>query len=217
MKFVEEEGKTVDEAVEKALEKLGVSRNQVKIEVMEETETKGLFGFGTSKSVKVKVILLQNNENGELSSITKEVLTKILELMNIEAEVVVEETKETITLDIRTEDAAILIGKRGQTLNALQDIINRIVNKNVIDIHVIDIRKRIVLDTEDYRNRRSEVLINLAQKSAQEVITTRQEIELEPMIPQERYIIHSVLQDHPKVSTQSIGEGIERRVVILPK
>lgn len=212
MKFVEEEGKTVDEAVEKALKKLGVSKNQVKIEVMEETETKGLFGFGTSKSVKVKVTLLQDNENGELSSIAKEVLTKILELMNIEAEVVVEEIKETITLDIRTEDAAILIGKRGQTLNALQDIINRIVSNGVIDIH-----KRIVLDTEDYRNRRSEVLINLAKKSAQDVITTGQEIELEPMIPQERYIIHSTLQDHPKVSTQSIGDGIERRVVILPK
>ncbi len=212
MKFVEEEGKTIDEAVEKALKSLDVSKDEVKIEVIEESENKGLFGFGASKSVKVKISLLQNNENGDLKKISRGMLTKILELMNIEAEVVVEETKETITLEIKTEDAAVLIGKRGQTLNALQDIISLMVNKTGFEI-----RKRIVLDTEDYRRRRGEVLINLAKKSAQNVITTRQEIKLEPMIPQERYIIHSALQGHPKVITESCGEGIERRVVILPK
>ncbi|MEW6095159.1 MAG: RNA-binding cell elongation regulator Jag/EloR [bacterium] len=212
MKFVEEEGKTVDEAVEKALKKLHASKEQVKIEIMEESESKGLFGFGTVKSVKVKVKLLQNNENGDLKSVSVKILNKILELMNIKAGIVVKETEDTINLDIKTEDAAVLIGKRGQTLNALQDIITLLVSRSAVEI-----RKRIVLDSEDYRRRRSEVLINLAKKSAQDVIRTRKEIELEPMIPQERYIIHSTLQDHPKVFTQSRGDGIERRVVILPK
>ncbi len=212
MKFVEGKGKTVDEAVKKALKELGVSKDEVKIEVMEETENKGLFGFGSSKSVKVKVSLQEDNESRDLKSKSKEILTKILELMDIKAEVIAKETKETVELEIRTEDAAILIGKRGQTLNSLQDIITLMVNKGGVEI-----RKRFVVDTEDYRRRRSEVLINLAQRSAQDVLKTRQEIELEPMIPQERYIIHSTLQDYPRITTQSRGEGINRRVVILPK
>jgi len=212
MEFVEEEGKTVDEAVEKALKKLNVSKDQVKIEVMKQSKNKGLFGFGTSKSVKVKVSLLQKNENRRLKSVSTQILTKILELMNIKATVEVKETEDTVTLEINTEDAAILIGKRGQTLNALQELITLIVNRSGVGI-----RKRIVLDTEDYRRRRNEVLVNLARKTAQDVITTGHEIELEPMIPQERFIIHSTLQNHPKVSTQSRGNGIERRVIILPK
>lgn len=215
MKFVEVEGKTVDEAVEKALKELGVSKDDVRIEVMEEVENKGLFGFGASKLVKVKVSLEENDEIGigrDLKKISKEMLTRILELMDIKAEVKAKETKETVELEIITENAAILIGKRGQTLNALQELISIMVNKAGIEI-----RKRFVLDTEDYRRRRSEVLVNLAQRSAQDVLKTRREIELEPMIPQERYIIHSTLQDYPNIITQSRGEGIERRVVILPK
>ncbi|MDI6735300.1 MAG: RNA-binding cell elongation regulator Jag/EloR [bacterium] len=212
MKFVEGEGKTVDEAVEKALKELGALKDEVQVEVMEEIESKGLFGFGLSKSVKVKVSLLENNESGNLKSKSKEILSRILELMDIKAEVIAKETKETVELEIRTEDAAILIGKRGQTLNSLQELITLMVNKGGVEI-----RKRFVLDTEDYRRRRSEVLVNLAQRSAQDVLKTRQEIELEPMIPQERYIIHSTLQDYPKIMTQSRGEGIDRRVVILPK
>ncbi|MFH1561874.1 MAG: RNA-binding cell elongation regulator Jag/EloR [Nitrospirota bacterium] len=212
MKFVEEEGKTVDEAVEKALKELGVSKDEVSIEVMEETENKGLFGFGASKSVKVKVSLQENNESGNLKSRSKEILTRILELMDIKAEVIAKETKETIELEIKTENAAILIGKRGQTLNALQELIVLMVNKGGVEI-----RKRFVLDTEDYRRRRSEVIIDLAERAANDVIKTKREIELEPMIPQERYIIHSTLQDYPNIITQSRGEGIERRVAILPK
>jgi spoIIIJ-associated protein len=211
MRVVEEEGKTIDEAVEKALRKLNTSKENVKIEVMEESKNKVLFGLGTSKSVKVKVSLQQNKVE-DLNDICTKILTKILELMNIKAEIIPTQTKETINLEIKTEDTGILIGKRGQTLNALQDIISLMVSKSGAEL-----RKRIVLDTEDYRRRRNEVLTNLAKKSAQDVIAKRQEIELEPMIPQERYIIHSTLQNHPKVTTQSRGEGIERRVVILPK
>jgi len=208
MRFVVEEGKTMDEAVEKGLKKLGVSKHEVRIDVMEEGKNKGLFGFGTTKSVKVKISLLQN----EKKSVLTEMLTKILELMDIKAEIIEEETKETITLEIRATDAAVLIGKRGQTLNALEFLLTLMYNKTGIEM-----RKRIVLDTEDYRRRRREVLINLAKKSAQDVIATKQEIELEPMPSQERYVIHSTLQNYPQVDTQSRGEGIERRVVILPK
>lgn len=212
MKFVEEEGKTVDEAVEKALKKLGVSKEEVQIEVVEESESKGLFGFGTTKSVKVKVILSQNDEKTDLKSVSKKILTKIIELMDVKAEIVAKETNDSITLEIKTENAALLIGKRGQTINALQEIVALLLDKSGIGI-----KKRIVLDTEDYRRRRAEVLISLARKSAKDAIERKKEIELEPMIPQERYIIHSTLQNYPNVTTQSRGEGIDRRVVILPK
>jgi len=209
MRFVVEEGKTLDEAVEKGLKKLAVSKDEVKIEVIEEGKNKGLFGFGVTKPIKVKISLLPK----EKKSILTEMLTKILELMDIKAEIIEKETKETITLEIKTKDAAVLIGKRGQTLNALEYLLTLMYyNKTGIEI-----RKRIILDTEDYRRRRNEVLINLAKKSAQNVIATKREIELEPMLSQERYIIHSTLQNHPQVTTQSRGEGIERRVVILPK
>lgn len=209
MEVVEEEGKTMDEAVDKALRKLNVSKENVKIEVIQETENKRLFGLGTSKLVKVKVSLIHKDE---LTDISTKILTTILELMNIKAQVIPTQTKETINLEIKTEDAAILIGKRGQTLNALQEIINLMVSKTKVQPI-----KRIMLDTEDYRRRRNEVLINLAKKCAQDALTRKQEIELEPMLPQERYVIHSTLQNHPKVTTQSRGAGIERRVVILPK
>lgn len=208
MKVVEEEGKTIDEAVDKALKKLGVSKDEVTIDVIEEGKNKGLFGIRVTKPVKVKVSLLPTTEK----SVLAQMLTKILELMNIKANIIGKETKETITLEIITKDAALLIGKRGQTLNALQDIIILMLNKTGIAK-----TKKIVLDTDGYRRRRNEILINLAQKSAEDVINTKQEIELEPMISPERYIIHSTLQNHPQVSTQSRGEGIERRVVILPK
>jgi spoIIIJ-associated protein len=207
MRVIEEEGKTIDEAVDKALRKLNASKENVKIEVIKESENKGLFGLGTSRLVKVKVSL-----NEDLNVICTKILAKILELMSIKAEIIPTQTKEVVNLEIKTEDTGILIGKRGQTLNALQDIVNLMVSKSGVEL-----RKRIVLDTEDYRRRRNEVLINLAKKSAQDVIAKKQEIELEPMIPQERYIIHSTLQNHPKVITQSRGDGIERRVVILPK
>lgn len=215
MKFVEEEGKTIDDAVEKALKKLNVPKEQVKIEVIEErnvNKKRLFFGFGIPKLVKVKVSLLQNNEDGKVKSVSTKILSKILELMNIKAVIIGKETEDTVTLEIKTEDAGILIGKRGHTLNALQDIITLMVNKTISEG-----RKRIVLDTEDYRKRRNDVLINLAKRIAQDVVAKKQKIELEPMIPQERYIIHSTLQNHPKVITQSRGSGIERRVVISPK
>ncbi|MEW6608759.1 MAG: RNA-binding cell elongation regulator Jag/EloR [bacterium] len=209
MRFVEETGKTADEAIEKALKTLGAAKEEVKIEVMEE-ENKGLFGFGASKLVKVKVSLFKNSGIGELS---KEILSRILELMEIKAEVIIKETPEIVNLEIKTDDAAILIGKRGQTLNALQEIVTLISNQKSGG----ELKKRIVVDTEDYRIRRADVLIGLARKTAQEVIKTKQKIELEPMPSQERYVIHSTLQNHPQVKTESVGEGIERRVVISPK
>lgn len=201
MKFVEKSGKSVEEALRLALIELEATREQVEIEVLEEG-TKGFLGLG-AKETKIRV-----SKKNSITDIAKLFLNSVLKEMNIQAEIDTDLTDDVLSINMAGEDMAILIGKRGQTLDSLQYLVSLVVNKDR------DHYLRVVLDTENYRAKRKETLEALAEKLASKVKKSRKNVILEPMNPYERRIIHSALQNNPNVSTKSEGDEPYRKVVI---
>ncbi len=201
MKFVEKTGKSVEEALRLALIDLEVTREEVDFEIIEEG-AKGFLGFG-AKEFKIKV-----SKKNTVTDVARNFLENVLKEMNIHADLDIKQENDTLSINMNGEDMAILIGKRGQTLDSLQYLISLVVNKGR-DEYV-----RVVLDTENYRMKRKETLENLADKLAYKVKKTRKNVVLEPMNPYERRIIHSTLQNNPNVSTKSEGDEPYRKVVI---
>ncbi|MDW7660288.1 MAG: RNA-binding cell elongation regulator Jag/EloR [Bacillota bacterium] len=201
MKFVEKTGKSVEEALRLALIDLEATREEVDYEIIEEG-TKGFLGFG-AKEFKIKV-----SKKNSVTDVARNFLESVLKEMNIMADLDIKQENESLSINMNGEDMAILIGKRGQTLDSLQYLISLVVNKGR-DEYV-----RVVLDTENYRMKRKETLENLADKLAYKVKKTRKNVVLEPMNPYERRIIHSALQNNPNVSTKSEGDEPYRKVVI---
>jgi spoIIIJ-associated protein len=202
--YIEEEGRTTEEAMELALKKLGVTRDQVRVTVLYEAK-KSLFGLIT-KPAKVRISLKEDP-----SSTPEGILKNLLAEMGIEADVNTKISDGNIYLNINTPNAGLLIGRRGRTLDAIQHLLNCIVNRSSL------VKRRVIVDAEQYRERREEILTNLAHKLASKVKITRQEIVVEPMNPQDRRIIHLALQDDEEVTTFSRGEGSFRSVVITTK
>lgn len=207
MKTVEITGKTIDEAVEKGLEELGIGRDNAEIEVLCEPSN-GLFGFIGTRSAKVKIGI--KREPAELARHFIEQMVEKIGLENVQVKIE-KENDNIIFIDIVGENLGVLIGKRGQTLNSIQYLTNLVVNKNFKKF------SRVVVDVEGYRQRREGTLKNLAENLAQKVIRGKRNIVLEPMIPQERRIIHTALQNHPSVATYSQGDEPYRKVVITLK
>ncbi len=141
----------------------------------------------------------------------KEILEELLKGMGIDAGVSAKEIEDYISLEITTPDSALVIGRQGKTLGALQYLVNLVINKDKEE------RIKVILDTEGYRERRKARLMELATKLAQRAKEENTEVFLEPMNPYERRIIHTTLADDPDVETESVGEGMERQVVISPK
>jgi len=202
--YVEQEGRTTEEAMELALQKLGATRNQVRVTVLSEGKT-SLFGL-ISKPAKVRVSLKEDP-----SSTPEGILKTLLDEMGVESDIKSEIADGNIYLTIRTPNAGLLIGRRGRTLDAIQHLINCIVNRSSL------VKRRVIVDAEKYRERREEILTNLAHKLASKVKTTGHEVVVEPMNPQDRRIIHLALQDDEEVTTFSRGEGSFRSVVITAK
>lgn len=202
--YVEEEGRTTEEAMELALQKLDATRNQVRVTVLNEGK-KSLFGL-ISKPAKVRVSLKEDRSN------TPEgILKTLLDEMGIESKIKSEIADGSIYLTVKTPNAGLLIGRRGRTLNAIQHLINCIVNRSSL------VKRRVIVDAEQYRERREEILTNLAYKLASKVKATGQEVVVEPMNPQDRRIIHLALQDDEQITTFSRGDGSFRSVVITVK
>jgi Predicted RNA-binding protein len=201
MKFVEKSGKSVEEALRLALIELEASREQVDIEVLEEG-AKGFLGIG-AKDSRIRVTKRNN-----VIDTARNFLSSILKEMKINTELEFEQIGEVLNINMIGEDMAILIGKRGQTLDSLQYLVSLVVNKER------DEYLRVVLDTENYRAKRKETLESLAEKLASKVKKSRKNVILEPMNPYERRIIHSALQNNPNVSTKSEGDEPYRKVVI---
>ncbi|AVX32304.1 RNA-binding cell elongation regulator Jag/EloR [Carboxydocella sp. JDF658] len=200
-------GKTVEEAIAACLAELKVDRSQVQVEVLQEP-SKGFMGL-FSKPAQVKVIYIETPVNRAVSFL-KSVCQKLGLNVEIEADV----QGEYVTLNITGEDKealGVLIGRRGDTLDALQYLVNLVANKQADD------RQKFVLDVEGYRKRREQTLQRLALKMAEKVKRYGKEIALEPMSPQERRIIHTTLQNHKYVYTTSEGEEPYRKIVIFPK
>ena len=194
-KCVEKSAKTVDEAVKLALAELGLDRDNVEIEVIEEG-SRGLFGLGAKDAV-VKV-----TPNINLEGRAREFLDNVFVSMGLRVELDVKTEGKIMTINLIGDNLGIIIGKRGDTLDALEHLVNLCVNKG---------------DAEDYRARREQTLIKLAKNLAASVTRNNRKITLEPMHSNERRIIHATLQNNPNVDTFSIGDEPNRKVVIAPK
>ena len=205
MDEIRKTAKTVEEAIAAALAELGVSREETDITVIDEG-TKAFLGMFGGKDA---VVLVKKNfqPEREAESFLREIFLTMGLIVKIKAEM----KDKHLFVELTGDDMGILIGKRGQTLDALQYLVNLVVNKK--SPYYISV----MLDTENYRQRRRETLESLAFNLAKKVKHTRRNVVLEPMNPYERRIIHSALQNDRYVTTYSEGEEPYRNVVITLK
>lgn len=210
MDELEISARTVEEAIREALEHLGVSRDQVEIEVLKKGRASILGLKGGEAKIRVR-LLDEGKPKADISKVSQETLKTLLQLMGITAEVTVSKTDLPVSLNIEGEDLGILIGRRGQTLACLQYMVRLIVAEQ------LKAWLPLTIDVAGYKKRRREALESLALRLAEKVKTSRRSMTLEPMPAGERRIIHLALANHPDVSTQSTGEGEGRKVVILLK
>lgn len=235
---------TVEEAIAQGLAELGLTADAVSVEVLD-AGNKGLFGFGKHQvRVRLTVNTGASEPAQQLESVpvskpeaqvdsmkevespseadplldhTEAVISKLLHLLNLEAQVSAHygerdrEERRNVHVDIRGNDLSILIGRRSETLNAFQYIASLIVGKEVQDW------VQLVIDVEGYRERREKQLIQMAKRMADQVAKSGRRQTLEPMPSAERRIIHIALRDHPDVLTESTGEDPHRKVTIVPK
>ncbi|GAF25758.1 predicted RNA-binding protein [Moorella thermoacetica Y72] len=202
MKEIEVSGKTVEEAIENALKSLGAKREEVEISILEEG-SKGFLGLLGSRQARVKVVLPDSPEK-----VINDFLSKVLADMQIEAGIEIRPREGYYFVSFHGKDLGILIGRRGETLDALQYLTNLAVNR------ILQNKIRIILDVEGYRKRREQTLINLARRLSNRVKETGNRIVLEPMNPQERRVIHTALQNDSQILTFSEGQEPNRKVVI---
>lgn len=216
-------GKSVDDAIEKGLEQLGVAREEVDVEIVREA-SRGVFGLGgedalvrlsTRDSQPARAQVAPAAATGDGAAVAKETLETLLNGMGLNAHVETsldtEQGEETLVLNILGHDLGILIGRRGETLHDLEFITRLLVQRRTNQ------QSKLTVDVESYRMRRERILRELAKRMGERVETSKQPITLEAMPPNERRIVHITLRDHPTVKTQSIGDGEHRRVMILPK
>ena len=231
MKTLEIKGKTVEEAIESGLKELSASMENISYEVLQQPSRGFLGVFGVKpaivkislkeKAVEVKEARIETTntnlkdkkETSQYEVTAKKFLRDVLNNMNIMCEIHVEDTKEALKVNLVGPDMGILIGHRGETLDSLQYLLSLVVNKE----HKDQKYKRVVIDTENYRKKREETLIRLANKLASKVKKTGKDVRLEPMNPYERRVIHSALQGSKVILTRSEGEEPYRRVVISLK
>lgn len=208
MKWVEKTAKTVDEAVELAIKELGVSKEKVDIEVIDEG-SKGILGLIGTRPAKVKVILKQTPKEK-----IEEFLNNVCKAMNVDVERInILQEGDFIKVNIYGKDMYKLIGKEGEVLDALQFLTGIVVNKDCEHEDSI----RVILDCQNFRKKREESLKRLALTLADKVARSKRSIRLRPMTPYERRIIHTTLQNHRFVTTYSEGEEPYRKVVITLK
>ncbi|CAG7643371.1 hypothetical protein PAESOLCIP111_04473 [Paenibacillus solanacearum] len=202
MKTIVVTGKTIDDAVRNGLQQWNVPQERVKVSVLEQP-AKGLFGLIGVKEAKVELELIPDPLEEAVAF-----LQDVLRTMELDVRIEQKRDKDGTELHLHGTELGMLIGRRGQTLDALQYLVNIVANR-YSDRHL-----RIMIDAEQFRERRKKTLQDLAERLAERVIRTKKEVVLEPMGPQERKAIHSQLQQHPKVKTFSRGEEPSRRVVI---
>ena len=212
MKSITTTAKTIEDAIEIALKELDVDRTEVEIDVVSKGKP-GILGIG-SEPASVIVTKVEFESDNDSAKIAGEVLAKLINLMDVEAMSsltgIGDGDQSGPTFDVEGDDAGLLIGRRGETLQALQFITRVITNNKTGNRSIISV------DVEGYNERRDQSLINLADRVAQRVVRTGRQIELEPMTPRERRVIHMSLAENGNVYTESSGIGDGRRIVILP-
>ncbi|BBL80526.1 DNA-binding protein [Rubrobacter xylanophilus] len=218
----------VEEAVREAAKSLGVSPEELRYEVLDEG-SEGFLGIG-ARDARIRVIQeeggdsmpeepvdLEDGTPEEIGEVPENLLqeierltSEIVNAMGLGGRVDVYDAGEYIAADVATDHTAILIGQKGETIDALQFLINSAVYRNRPFV------KRIILDSEGYRQRRIEAIQGIAHRSARRAIRERRSIKLPPMSPAERRIVHVYLKDNPRVTTFSEGSGPNRRVTVAP-
>jgi len=209
MSTIEVEAKTVEEAISQACEQMEKTQDQLEIEVVSDGSSR-MFGIMGGKKAKIKATIKEVEAPNDAMK-AKEVLENILRRFEAETLVELSEDDECITLNIKGDGSGILIGRKGQTLDAFQYLVNKIVRRSV------NHKKQIVVDTEGYRQRRRDTLIDLAKRLSEKAKIKGAPVSTSPLNPFERRIIHLALQDDAELTTKSIDEGIYRRVVISPQ
>jgi Predicted RNA-binding protein len=204
MDEIRKSGKSVEEAIELALAEMGTSQEEVTITVIDEG-SKGFFGFGS----KDAIVLVKKNMDPE--KLAENFLREVFLSMGLIVKIKTSIKDKHLLIELVGDDMGILIGKRGQTLDSLQYLVNLVVNKSSTSYISV------MLDTENYRQRRKETLESLAFNLAKKAKHTKRSVVLEPMNPYERRIIHSALQNDRYVTTYSEGEEPYRNVVIALK
>ena len=209
MSYVEFKGKTVEEALTAASAAFGVTSSELDYEVIEKGSS-GFLGIGAKPAV-IKAKKIEKEET--IVDKTRAYLETLFKAMDIETEIEIEfdEVNNNMNISLEGPEMGILIGKRGQTLDALQYLVSLYVNKES-ESYI-----RLKLDTENYRARRKDTLENLAKNISYKVKRTKRSVSLEPMNPYERRIIHSALQNDRFVTTHSEGDEPFRRVVVTLK
>lgn len=219
------EGKTTNEAIENGLKILKTTKDNVDIKVLEQEDKRSFFSILAPRVIKVELKIKENkkavehkehkkveiDENAmkQAENATKIFLNDFLSKLNIQnLEIIIQIDGATLNITINGDNINYLIGYRGEVLNSLQNILNNIASKD------IEGRCRVTLDIENYRAKREKTLKELADKVARTVIKNKKSVTLEPMSAYERKIIHSRLQDNPKIKTHSIGEEPNRKIVI---
>ena len=205
LKRIEKTAKSTDEAIALALAELGATEDMVEIKILEEG-TKGLFGILGSKDSRVEVTLKQTAK-----SAAEDFLNDLFFAMGMKVDVDINESDELLDINLSGDDMGIIIGKRGDTLDAIQYLTSLAVNR------VDGPYKKVSIDTENYREKRKNALCALSGRIADKVSKTGRRHIFEPMNPYERRIIHASLQDHEIVHTYSIGEEPNRKVVVALK
>jgi len=235
--YLEFEAKTIDEAIEKACSEFNVPRGKLNVEIITEGSG-GFLGILGAKKAKIKASLMSVtmdfdepfhdtlpvheppprseaqprdiSDDGDTAFQSKEIVEGILERMGFPFPVVATEMDEYVTLEIKGDGSGLLIGKGGQTLDALQYIVNKALNKNGKE------RKRVILDTENYRAKREKSLVTLARKLGEKAKRIKKPVTVNPMNAHDRRIVHLALQDDKDLLTKSKGEGTFRKIIIVP-
>ncbi len=202
MKTVTAKGKSVEEAINNALEELGTTIDRVTTKVID-VPGGGILGMLGSKYAKVEVTL-----NDGKTDVCADFLERVIKAMGIEADINIEIQDDNIMVKIDTAETGVIIGRRGQTLDAIQYLANLAVNRRSEEY------TRVMLDVGDYREKRRNSLVDLADKVALQVEKTRKSHSFEPMNPYERRIIHSALQSYQHVKTHSEGEEPYRHIIV---
>ena len=203
--------RTVEEAIELALKELDVDRDEAEVEILSRGKS-GFLGIG-AELARVRVTKISGG--GNAAALATEAVSKILQAAGVNVSRTLRAANDPEVggpiIDLTGEDSGLLIGRRGQTLQALQFLVNLIVRKELGE------NVRVLLDVERYRQRRETSLRDMATKVAARVAQTNRSITLAPMPPADRRIVHTTLTDHPGVSTESMGVGDNRKVTISPK
>ena len=219
MNTIQMTGKTVEEAIEIALRELDVDRGEVEIDVISRGKS-GVFGIGSEPAkVKVSKVALSSSKDPDSSSdvirVARETIDDLISLMDVDVMCNLRQAESEEVggplFEIEGDDSGLLIGRKGETLRSLQFMVRFLVSRKTGE------RANLSVDVEGYDDRRRQSLSNLANRVAQRVIKTGRSIELEPMNPRERRLVHITLSESGDVYTESSGTGEGRRVVILPR